>query len=527
MKNNEHAEEYSNNYLRNLKFDLPAGLVVFLVALPLCLGIALASGASPFSGLITGIVGGLVVSLLSGSQLSVSGPAAGLTVIVLSALETLPDYSTFLLAVVIAGVLQIIMGFLKAGNISAFFPSSVIKGMLAAIGLILLLKQIPHAFGYDKDFFGDESFLQLDGKNTFSQLWVALGSYHPGAVIISVISLAILIVWEKPFISRNKYVRFVPGALIVVLLGVLLNELFGLYFPGLLIEKSHLVQLPVLKGLEDVKAHIILPSLEHWQSKDLYVVAFTIAIVASLESLLSVEAVDKLDPQNRISSTNRELKAQGVGNLIAGLIGGLPMTAVIVRSSANVNSGAKTRMSAFFHGVLLLMAVLFIPELINKVPYASLAIVLIMVGYKLTKPELYIKMYKLSYVQFVPFVVTVLAILFSDLLIGISIGLVFGVFFILKQNHEVAYFKEKVQEGNRQVIRIKLSEHVSFLNKGSIIRLLKHLPANCIVEVDGTHSVFVDYDILEALENYKLTAHQHNIDLRLINVPQVNVVSTH
>jgi MFS superfamily sulfate permease-like transporter len=527
MEIKEHKHSFTAGLLKNMKYDIPSGLVVFLVALPLCLGIALASGAPLFAGLITGIVGGIVVSFISGSQMSVSGPAAGLTVIVLSAIEKLPNYNTFLLAIVIAGVLQLVMGLLKAGSISAFFPSSVIKGMLAAIGLILILKQIPHALGYDKDFFGDESFFQADGENTFSELLVALTSFHKGALIISVISLAVLVLWEKPLIAKNKYLKLVPGALIVVVLGVLLNQLFAQFFPALLIESTHLVQLPVISSFSDLKSQLSFPSLEYLQNKDLYIVAVTIAIVASLESLLSVEATDKLDPQNRISSTNRELKAQGIGNVVAGMLGGLPMTAVIVRSSANINAGAKTRLSSFFHGIFLLLAVLFLPRIINQVPYASLAAVLLVVGFKLTKPSLYKNMYKLSSVQFVPFIVTVVAILFTDLLVGISIGLVFGIFYLLKQNHEVAYFLDKKKEEHTEIVKIELSEHVTFLNKGSIISLLKHLPENSIVEIDGTHSHYIDYDILELIENYKETAKNSKIELRLINIPEVSVVSAH
>ncbi|MDX5442590.1 MAG: SulP family inorganic anion transporter, partial [Hymenobacteraceae bacterium] len=494
-------------YTKNLKYDLPAGLVVFLVALPLCLGIALASGAPLISGLITGIVGGVVVALVSGSQLAVSGPAAGLTVIVLNALEDLQTFEAFLVAVVLAGIIQLILGFLKAGIIGLYFPSSVIKGMLAAIGLILIMKQIPHFLGVDSDFFGEMEFFQPDGKTTFSALFDSVRHVHPGAALVGIISLLILIVWEKPFIKRYSFTKLVPGALIVVLLSVLLNYIFSQWFPDLYIQASHLVRIPVFDSADDVVNSLALPDFDVLTSNSaVYVTAVTLAIVASLETLLSIEATDKLDPHKRITPTNRELKAQGIGNIVSGLIGGLPMTAVIVRSSANVNSGGQTKVSAFFHGLLLLLSVLFLANFLNQVPLSALAAVLLVVGFKLTKPVLYKAQFKLGSAQFKPFIITILAILFTDLLIGISIGLAVGVFYILKANYKFPYFFHKESYSGREIIRLKLSEHVSFLNKASIMLTLSNLPENCHIIIDGSNSTYIDYDVLEAIQDFKSVA---------------------
>ncbi|MFD2999626.1 SulP family inorganic anion transporter [Pontibacter toksunensis] len=519
--------ENPNSLTGNLGKDIPAGLVVFLVALPLCLGIALASGAPLFSGLITGIVGGLVVAWLSGSQLSVSGPAAGLTVIVLNGLETLGTFEAFLLAVVIAGILQLVLGFVKAGVIGLYFPSSVIRGMLAAIGLILILKQIPHFMGADEDFFGDMEFFQPDGRNTFSEIGYAFSSVQLGALIVGIVSLIILIAWDNQKLKRYKFFKLVPGALIVVLLSIALNFLFANYFPQLTIADSHLVSIPVIGNMQELGNVLMLPDFGAFGNLDVYIVAFTIGIVASLETLLSVEAVDKLDPHKRRSDTNRELKAQGVGNIVAGMLGGLPMTAVIVRSSANVASGGQTRVAAFVHGVFLALSVFFLATFLNHIPLSALAAVLLMVGFKLTKPALYKGQFKLGHEQFIPFIVTIVAILFTDLLIGICIGLAVGVFYILKANYNSPYFFHKEESANRHIIRIRLSEHVSFLNKASIIMTLDQLPSDSHVIIDGENTEYIDYDVLEAIQEFKKTAHERDITVEVLNIKEVSVLEMH
>jgi MFS superfamily sulfate permease-like transporter len=507
---------------------LPAGLVVFLVALPLCLGISLASGAPLFAGVITGVVGGLVVSLLSGSQLSVSGPAAGLTVIVLNGIEELGSYEAFLLAVVLAGVLQLVLGYLKAGIIGLYFPSAVIKGMLAAIGLILILKQIPHFVGADEDFFGEMDFLQYDGRNTFTEILYAFERINLGAMIVGVTSLLILIGWNNnKAIKNNKVLKLVPGALIVVVVSILINNAFSAYFPKLAISPDHTVNLPTINSAADFIGELRFPDLSAFANPSLYVIAFTVAIVASLETLLSVEAVDKLDPHKRRTPNNRELKAQGVGNMVAGLVGGIPMTAVIVRSSANVNSGGVTRVSAFFHGVLLLLSVIFLSDLLNDVPLSALAAILLVVGFKLTKPVLYRTQFRLGLDQFIPFIVTVLAILFTDLLRGIVVGMVVGVYYILRTNFRSPFFYTKKELTGKDIIHLKLSEHVSFLNKASIVVTLEKLPENSHVVIDGANSEYIDYDVLEAIENFKVTAEEKNIQLEIVGIPSVEVLDAH
>jgi MFS superfamily sulfate permease-like transporter len=497
--------------LENLSSDLPASLVVFLVALPLCLGVALASGAPLFSGIIAGIVGGIVVGFFSGSQLSVSGPAAGLTTIVLSSITKLGSYEVFLAAVVLAGLLQIALGFLKAGSIGNYFPASVIKGMLGAIGLILILKQLPHAFGYDKDYEGDESFFQPDGENTFSELLTAVNHLSPGAVAISLLSLAILILWERPALKKMKFFSYVPAPLLVVAIGIALNEIFVAVAPSMSVDAEHLVTLPVADGLGGFIGQFTFPDFSRLFTQEALFVAVTIAIIASLESLLSLEAVDKLDPQKRNSPLNRELKAQGIGNMVSGLIGGLPVTAVIVRSSANVNSGAKTKTSAIMHGFLLLVSVMLIPTLLNKIPLASLAAILITVGFKLIKPSLVISMYKKGKDQFIPFMVTIIAILFSDLLIGIGIGILTGLLFVLKTNFHKALFS--VNEENNYLIR--LNKDVSFLNKAVLRDTFRDIPDGSYVIIDGSRSAFIDQDILETINDFRESAQSRKIEIEL------------
>ncbi len=498
---------------KNLQKDLPSSIVVFLVALPLCLGIALASGAPLFAGLITGIIGGIVTSSISGSQLSVSGPAAGLTVIVLTSIATLGGFQLFLAAVVLAGILQIIMGLLKFGTIGDYFPSSVIEGMLAAIGVILILKQIPHAVGYDKDYQGDFDFNQPDHENTFTSIISAFEYINLGAVIISVIAILILILWPKV-----KKLAIVPSALIVVALGVILGKVFA--GTSLAISAEHFVQIPMVQSSEEFFGLFIAPDFSQMlTNKAVWTVALTIAIVASLETLLSLEAVDKIDPIKRVSPTNRELIAQGVGNTISGLLGGLPMTAVIVRSSANVNSGARTKVSSIVHGFWLLISLLFIPGIINMIPLSALAAILLMTGYKLAKPALIKKMWNLGYDQFVPFMVTLLAVVFTDLLKGVGIGMVVGVFYILRTNMRNPYFfKLEKGEGSNKTFRLELSQEVSFLNKGAVMYAFTHLPNDSKVIIDATNSRYIDHDVIEIIHNFKENAYTRNIEVELIEV---------
>ena len=517
--------------LSNLKHDFPAGIVVSLVALPLCLGVALASTGRPdllFSGIIAGVIGGVIVGAVSKSALGVAGPAAGLVVIVLNAITTLGSYEAFLLAVVIAGLIQILAGFLKAGIIGYYFPSSVIKGMLAAIGLILILKQIPHALGFDKEFMGNESFDAEGGHNTFTELWYAVKYSTTGAIIIAVVSLAILLLFERPFMKKFQLFKFIPGALIVVIIGIALNSLLGALSPGLAVDGQHLVQLPVAGSVEEFIGFFRMPDWSAITNPAVYTVAITLAIVASLESLLSVEATDKLDPYKRNTPTNRELVAQGLGNFVSGLIGGLPVTQVIVRSSANIEAGGKTRLSTIIHGLILLVSVVLIPQLLNQIPLASLAAILLLVGFKLAKPALFKGMYKLGWEQFIPFVVTVAAILMTDLLKGIAIGMVVAIYYILRKNyrHSYSYMKEKDQQG--EVITIVLSEEVTFLNKGSIGLTLDNIPSNSTVVIDGRRSLDIDYDVLEIIQNFKEhTAPSRNITVETRGISAVSSVGGH
>lgn len=512
-------------YSQNLKKDLPAGLVVFLVALPLCLGISLASGAPLFSGIITGIIGGLVVSWLSGSALSVSGPAAGLTVIVLDGIKDLGSFEAFLLAGFLAGVIQLVLGFCKAGVIGLYFPSSVIRGMLAAIGLTLILKQIPHLIGIDKDFMAEDPFRSPGGGNALSVLGNFTESLQVGSLLIGLISLAILVIWDSKAVKSVAALKLVPGALIVVISSVFLNLLFGSMQPAWSVTPSHLVSLPVFDSMGQIGQQLRFPDWSQIGRSAVYVTAFTIAIIASLETLLSIEAVDKIDPHRRITPPNRELKAQGMGNMIASLIGGIPLTAVIVRSSANVDSGGQTRISSAFHGLLLLLSVLFLARYINMVPLSALAAVLLVVGFKLTKPSLFKAQWKLGWDQFIPFVVTIAAVLATDLLIGVSIGLLVGMFFILKANYESSHYLHEEKHADEHVIRIELSENVSFLNKASIMRVLDELPGDNRVIIDGSNSTFIDYDVLEAIQNFKTAAADKNIQVELVNVPEVATLS--
>ena len=495
----------------NLKYDAAAGLAVFLVAVPLCLGIALASGAPLFSGIIAGIVGGMLVGLLSGSQVSVSGPAAGLAVIVLGGIRDIGSYEGFLLAVLLSGGLQLILGLLKFGVIADYVPNSVIKGMLAGIGIVIILKQIPHALGRDKDYEGDFSFLEAGNNNTLSDIAESVMSAAPGAIIVSLTCLAVLLGWEK-LAARAKFFRMVPGPLAAVLAGIGLNQAFGLIAPGLkLVEPEHLVQLPVAASIGGFFQQFTLPDFAMIGNKTVWVVAGTIALVGSLETLLSLEAADRLDPYKRISPPNRELRAQGVGNVISGLIGGLPVTSVVVRTSANVYAGGQTWMSTFIHGSLLLVSVMLIPGALQLTPLASLAGILILVGFKLTKVSLYRTMYRLGWDQFIPFITTVVAVVFSDLLSGVLIGIACGAFFVMRTNHFDAI--TVVNQGKNYMMRF--NKDASFVNKSELRSKLRQLPDQAHVIIDGSRALFIDHDIMEVVDDFKQLARHKNIEVEL------------
>ena len=493
-------------FFQNAGADLPSSIVVLLVALPLCLGIALGSQAPLFSGIIAGIVGGIVIGALSGSHLSVSGPAAGLTVIVATAILKLPAYEAFLLAVVIAGFIQVLLGFLKAGILGDYVPNSVIKGMLAAIGIILILKQFPHLVGYDKDFVGDENFSSGD-ENTFTSLFNAFSYFSQGAIIIGGVSLLILMFWEFSFMKRQKFQKYIPGPLVVVIVGVWINELLRAYKPGLALENTHLVTLPVAGNLQGLVGFLRFPDIQFLNNPAVWTTALTLAIVASLETLLGIEAIDKLDIYKRVTPTNRELKAQGVGNIVSGLIGGLPLTSVIVRSSANFAAGAKSKMSSIYHGILLLLCVAFIPAILNKIPLSALAAILIFTGYKLVKIPLIKEFYHKGWDQFVPFMITIIAILFTDLLVGIVIGILVGLFFMIRSNFRSSVLV--MNDNDKYMVRFR--KDVSFLNKPIVKRKLEEVPENSYVLIDATRADFIDKDVIDVVNEFLHHAHLKNI----------------
>jgi len=503
--------------------DIPASVVVFLVAVPLCLGIALASGAPLFSGIISGIVGGLVVGSLSGSQLMVSGPAAGLTAIVVSAIATLGSYQAFLTAVVLGGVVQLSLAALRAGVVGYYFPSCVIRGMLAAIGLILILKQIPHAVGYDADYEGDETFLQMTGENTFSAIGHAFSRIEPAAVVLSLLAIVMLIVWDK---TSLKKIKLLPGPLAVVLAGIAGQWVLPMLHPALQLKPEHLVGLPVPSSISDLGMLFAFPDWSSLGRPETWRIAVTLGIVASLETLLSLEATDRMDPFKREAPTDRELASQGVGNVVAGLIGGLPVTGVIVRSSANIDAGAQTKLSAILHGVLLLLAVFTIPVLLNMIPLASLAAILIYTGFKLAHPRLLRHAWLQGRTQWVPFVVTVIAILLSDLLVGIAIGLTIGFIFILFDQLRFPCFTVVSPHGS-VLKRLKLQEQVSFLHKATLAQVLDDLPVGSRVEVDGTSCAHIDHDVLEFLSDFRQTAKLRKIDFRTVGIDLPPVSPSH
>jgi MFS superfamily sulfate permease-like transporter len=502
------------NLFANLKSDFASGLVVFLVALPLCLGIALASGAPLFSGIISGIIGGIVVGFLSNSHLSVSGPAAGLTAIVLASITDLGSFNAFLLAVLIAGVIQLVLGFIKAGTISNYFPNNVIEGMLAGIGVIIILKQIPHAFGYDPDFEGDESFFQSDGQNTFSELLHVLDHIQLGAVIVAIISLLILTLWNK--IDFLKNIKLIPAALVAVIVSIFLNELFIQSGSSLAISKQHLVNLPVPKNFSELKNIIITPDFSALSNSKVWIVAVTIAVVASIETLLCIEAADRMDQLKRYTNTNVELKAQGIGNILSGLLGGLPMTSVVVRTSANNVAGAKSKMSTIIHGLLLLVSVLSIPFILNRIPLSTLAAVLLLVGYKLANPKIIKHFWEKGKYQFIPFIATFAAVVVTDLLKGVALGMIISVIFVLKGNMKRAYIFQKEEYMDGDIIHIDLAQEVSFLNKAAIKETLQNIPEQSYVIINASNTVYISHDILAMITEFAtITSKELSIDVKL------------
>ncbi|WP_096895590.1 SulP family inorganic anion transporter [Candidatus Scalindua japonica] len=500
----------------HFKEDIPASIVVFFVALPLCLGIALASGAPLFSGLIAGIIGGIVVGSISDSAHGVSGPAAGLAVIILDALERMDSFEIFLLAVIIGGVIQIILGLARSGVIGYFFPSTVIKGMLSGIGIIIILKQIPHAFGFDKEWMGSDSFIQVDGENTFTLIWkLLLGHITPGAVIVAAISLMILLLWELYLTKKYSIFKLIQGPIVVVAASICCQLILKSYFPQYTIGAEHMVSVPVAGSISSFFSQFSFPDFSQLGNKDVYFLGATIAIVASLETLLCVEATDKLDPHKRVTSTNRELFAQGTGNIISGLIGGLPITQVIVRSSANIHADSRTKLSTILHGVFLLICVALIPGVLNLIPLSALACILIMVGYKLSKPSLFIQIYKLGWDQFLPFIVTILGIVFVDLLVGLGLGCGVGAAVVLIRNYKNSHFLHIETSNGEKQTRITLAEDVNFLNKGAIIKELSRIPGKTCVTIDMSKSNSIDYDVREVIEDFIKTAEDRDINVKL------------
>lgn len=517
--NTSNENNSSGITFKYIKNDLPASIVVFFVAVPLCLGIALASGAPLFSGIIAGIVGGIIVGAASGSALGVSGPAAGLAVIVLSSIASLGgNYNAFLLAVVVSGILQVVMGYLRAGFIAYFFPGSVIKGMLTGIGLLIILKQFPHALGWDKDAIGDDEFFQADGQNTFSEIAKAIEYITPGAVFIGIISLAILILWEKVLAHRHRIFQLIQGPIVVVIVGILMNVAYQNGMFGFSLAEDQVVRLPVPSSFSGFISQFTLPDFTQFGNFEIYKIAIILAIVGSLETLLSVEAADKLDPDKRVTPTNRELKAQGLGNFVSGMLGGLPVTQVIVRSSANIAFGAKTKLSTILHGAFLLISAITIASLLNKIPLASLAAILLMVGYKLAKPSLFKQMYNLGWEQFMPFIATVVAILASDLLKGITFGILVGIFYTLRHSYRNSHHLKDITTNDKgqEVHHLVLAEEVSFFNKASVLQVLNEIPANSKVIIDCSNSKSIAFDVIELIQNFESNAKTKNIQVEKI-----------
>ena len=505
-----------NTIFNTIKQDVPASIVVFFVAVPLCLGIAMASGAPLFAGIISGIVGGIVVGIISNSALGVSGPAAGLAVVVLSSIASLGSFEAFLLAVVLAGIFQILLGFVRAGIIGYYFPSAVIKGMLSAIGIIIIIKQIPHAIGYDADYEGDLSFLQADGENTFSELIRMIDAITPGAIVVCLLAMGIMLLGESELVKRNRILKFVQAPLIAVAAGICYQLLTKEVLPDLALDKTHLVSVPVANNIPEFFRQFTLPDFSYISDFRIWVTAATLAIVASLETLLSVEATDKLDPHRRRTNSNRELVAQGTGNVLSGLIGGLPITQVILRSSANIHSGGQSKLSTILHGFLLLTCVAIAPSVLNLVPLSVLAAILFMIGFKLAKPSSFVEMYRLGWSQFLPFIATVLGVVFTDMLIGIGIGISVAVVILLRNSFRNSHFLHIESINGSKHVKMTLAEEVYFLNKGAIAKELNKLTPGTTVTIDASRNVSIDHDVQEVLRDFKKTAASKNIRVNIV-----------
>ena len=503
-------------FQKNLFADIKAGVVVFLVALPLCLGIAMACKVPLFSGIIAGVIGGILVTIFSGSKYSVSGPAAGLTAIVLASIAQLGSYQAFLAAVVFAGVFQLILGVLKAGSIGNYIPNAVIKGMLAGIGIILIIKQIPHLFGYDNNPEGDEQFIQMDGENSFTELIHMVNFITPGAIIIGIVSFAVLIIAEKPFYKKDKILSNLPGPLLAVVFGILLTISFK--SNGFLaIDNIHLVSLPTISSFTDLQANLFFPDFSFANSSKFWMIVFTLAVVASLETLLGIEAVDKLDPEKNESNTNKELLAQGIGNIACGFIGGLPVTSVIVRSSANINSGAKSKLSAIIHASLLLISVLLLPNLLALIPNACLAAILIMTGFKLTKLAIFKEQWKFGFEQFIPFVITIIVMLITDLLKGVCAGLIIAIIYIIRDNIKSSFEINIKTIENRDVYQLKLPQHVTFFNKGYLINFFGNIKPDSKVIIDGSINTKINRDSKDVINDFISASKIKKLEVELIN----------
>lgn len=502
-------------FQKNLFADIKAGVVVFLVALPLCLGIAMACGVPLFSGIIAGVVGGILVTIFSGSKYSVSGPAAGLTAIVLASVAQLGSYQAFLAAVVFAGVFQIILGILKAGTIGNYIPNAVIKGMLAGIGIILIIKQIPHLFGYDRDPEGDENFIQIDGENSFTELVNMMNFITPGAIIIGLLSVAVLIVADKPFYKKNKILANLPGPLLVVVFGILLAVSFKAY-SFLAIDSQHLVNLPTISSFSDLQANLFFPDFSFANSSTFWIIVVTLAVVASLETLLGIEAIDKLDPDKNESNTNKELLAQGIGNITCGFLGGLPVTSVIVRSSANIHSGAKSKLSAIIHASLLLICVLLLQNILALIPNACLAAILIMTGFKLTKVAIFKEQWKFGFEQFIPFIVTIFVMLVTDLLKGVCAGLIFAIIYIIRDNIKSSFDISSDRMNGDLYYLIKLPQHVTFFNKGYLIKFFAEIKPDSKVIIDGSINRKISRDSKDVINDFIKSSKKRKVEIELI-----------
>lgn len=528
-----------NKYFKHLKNDIPSGIVVFLVALPLCLGISLAStsyeaqdglAAFPgvvFPGIIAGVIGGIIVGAISGSRFGVSGPAAGLITIVSAAIISFGGfgnggYEKFVLAVAIAGVFQIIFGLLKGGAIAYYIPFSVIKGMLAGIGITIFLKELPHFFGYDKDPEGDLVFQQVDGHNTFTELGYMMERIHWGAAIIASVSLIILILWGMKFIKNNKILGMIPAPLLAIVVSVLMAAF--LLKGDLLVAGEHLVSVPTPSSFDEFKAQLFFPDFSALTEPSVYGVAIVIALVASIESLLCVEATDKMDPDKGNTPMNRELVAQGAGNLVSGLIGGLPITQVIVRSTANISSGAKTKASAVIHGIFLASFVILIPFVLNMIPRATLAAVLLLIGYKLANPKDIVAMVKAGWTQWLPFATVVVVMISTDLLKGVGAGILVAFIIILIRHYQfdlkkykLAYFTDKNADGEDTTIHLELAQHASFINKIKIKRILDEIENGKEVIIDLTAVKNIDFDVCETITDFLVSAKNRNIKVDIVH----------